>query len=111
MICCTTIIRQVPDCEEEAVLICPQAGLQTGQILSYHDLNTYNIHLTLTLTLPGEPAAVSGGAQTAVLQCAQSAVQAAVQTHRLVQGLHLEHPKSIKEVKTPDSQFGFLLND
>ena len=46
----STIIRQVPDCEEEAVLICPQADLQTGQILSYHDLYTYNIHLTLTLT-------------------------------------------------------------
>ena len=103
MICCTTIIRQVPDCEEEAVLICPQAGLQTGQILSYHDLNTYNIHLTLTLTLPGEPAAVSGGAQTAVLQCAQSAVQAAVQTHRLVQGLHLEQRAAQVHKRSPKS--------
>ena len=99
-------MRQVPDCEEEAVLICAQAGLQTGQILFYH-----RFVIILTLTLSGEPAAVPGGAQTAVLQCAQAAVQTAVQTHRLVQGLHLEHLKSIKEVRSPDSQFGVLFND
>ena len=37
MMCC--IIHQVPDSEEETVLISAQTGLQTGQIISYHLLN------------------------------------------------------------------------
>ena len=39
--------------------------------------------------LAGEPAAVPDCAQAEVLQCAQPAVQPAVQTNRLVQSLQL----------------------